>query len=78
MLSKNVFRRASEQHCFKIRVWCSTLIQSTRHLDSIVAQTLLIAILSTASTQSGHSVGMMGRINLIQWGAPATLKAGKL
>jgi hypothetical protein len=27
MLSKNVFRGAREQHCFKIGVWRATLIQ---------------------------------------------------
>jgi hypothetical protein len=43
MLSINVFRGASEQHCFKIGVWRATLIQRTRHLDSIVARVLLVA-----------------------------------
>jgi len=43
MLSKNVFRGASEQHCFKMGVWRATLIQRTRHLDSIVARALLVA-----------------------------------
>jgi len=43
MLSINVFRGASEQHCFKIGVWRATLIQRTRHLDSIVARALLVA-----------------------------------
>jgi hypothetical protein len=43
MLSINVFRGASEQHCFKIGVRRATLIQETRHLDSIVARALLVA-----------------------------------
>jgi len=43
MLSINVFRGASEQHCFKIGVRRATLIQRTRHLDSIVARALLVA-----------------------------------
>jgi len=43
MLSINVFRGASEQHCFKIGVWRATLIQRTRRLDSIVARALLVA-----------------------------------
>jgi hypothetical protein len=43
MLSINVFRGASEQHCFKIGVRRATLIQKTQHLDSIVARALLVA-----------------------------------
>jgi len=43
MLSINVFREASEQHCFKIGVRRATLIQKTRHLDSIIARSLLVA-----------------------------------
>ena len=43
MLSINVFRGASEQHCFKIGVRRATLIQKTRHLDSIIARLLLVA-----------------------------------
>jgi len=43
MLSINVFRGASEQYCFKIGVRRATLIQRTRHLDSIVARALLVA-----------------------------------
>src|SRR5665648_621597 len=43
MLSINVFRGASEQHCFKIGVWRAISIQETRHLDSIVARALLVA-----------------------------------
>jgi len=43
MLSINVFRGASEQHCFKIGVWRAILIQKTWHLDSIVARALLLA-----------------------------------
>jgi hypothetical protein len=43
MLSINDFRGANEQHCFKIGVRRATLIQKTRHLDSIVARALLVA-----------------------------------
>jgi hypothetical protein len=43
MLSINVFRGASEQHCFKKGVWRAILIQTMPHLDSIVAQSLLVA-----------------------------------
>jgi len=43
MLSINVFRGASEQHCFEIGVWRATLIKRTRHLDSIVARALIVA-----------------------------------
>jgi hypothetical protein len=43
MLSKNVFRGASEQHLFKIGIWRATLIQRARQLDSIVARALLVA-----------------------------------
>ena len=37
------FRGVSEQHCFKRGVELATLIQKTRHLDSIVARALLVA-----------------------------------
>ena len=37
MLSINVFRGASEQHCFKIGVRRATSIKKTRRLDSILA-----------------------------------------
>jgi hypothetical protein len=43
MLLINVFRGVSEQHCFKIGVELATLIQEPPHLDSIVAQPLLLA-----------------------------------
>jgi len=43
MLSINDFRGANEQDCFKIGVRRATLIQKTRHLDSIVARALLVA-----------------------------------
>jgi len=43
MLSINIFRGASEQHCFKIGARRATLIQRTRPLDSIVARVLLVA-----------------------------------
>jgi len=43
ILSINVFREASKQHCFKIGVRRATLIQKTRHLDSIIARSLLVA-----------------------------------
>jgi hypothetical protein len=43
MLSINDFRGANEQHCFKIGVRRATLIQKTRHPDSIVARALLVA-----------------------------------
>ena len=55
MLSINVFRGASEKHCFKIGVWRAISIQRTRHMDSIDARALLVADFMTASTQSGHS-----------------------
>ena len=51
ILSINVFRGASEQHCFKIGVWRATLIQRTRHLDSIVARALLVADLIDSISQ---------------------------
>jgi len=37
------FRGVSEQHCFKRGVELATLIQKTRHLDSIVARALLVS-----------------------------------
>jgi len=43
MLSINVFRRASEQHLIPDRSLARSLIQRTRHLDSIVARALIVA-----------------------------------
>jgi len=62
MLSINVFRGASEQHCFKIGVRRATLIQETRHLDSIVARALLFAdfIDSIGQTRSYRSCPLYG------------------
>jgi hypothetical protein len=57
MLSINVFRGASEQFESKVGVWRATLIQRTRHLDSIIAMRYASETLSTASTQSGHHCG---------------------
>jgi hypothetical protein len=42
MLSINVFRAPTEQHWAKMRVWRATLIQRMRHLDSIIADKLVV------------------------------------